>query len=209
MANLLAQSALAERHQQRPEAYWKSDRLTLQERPFVGLVKLQRTTNSHAFNEAVAAANVLLPSPGQVSVTDKYRCLWLTPNEWLFVVPPATEARLINKLTARLNERALITDISDSRVLIVISGDSAHTLLAKGSALDWHPAKFIVGQCAVTRFAGIAAMVHRLSEQDYELFVERSYAVYCWDWLVDAAGEFDVEGSINAPAENLQSGAPK
>ncbi|ARN73833.1 sarcosine oxidase subunit gamma [Oceanicoccus sagamiensis] len=190
MANLHAQSALFDRQQKAMTAHWTNGVLTLEEMPCLGLVKLQRAVKGAAFHSAVTAAKLVLPSPGWTSGNDHGRCLWLTPHEWLWVMPAGREGEWIDRLTPLFNDVALLTDISDSRVVIALSGKHVQDLLAKASAVDWHVDRFAIGQCAVTRFAQVAVLVHRISEQGYELLVDRAYGVYLWDWLVDAAGEF-------------------
>lgn len=190
MVSLSARSALADRHLKTAKAYWESDGLTLQESPDIGMVKLQRAANKPAFLEAVSRAKLVLPSPGEVTSSEQYRCLWLTPNEWLFIVPAEQKEGLTQYLVSSISNAGLITDISDSRAVMTIVGPTAWRVLGKASAVDWHPDKFAVGRCAVTRFIQVPALVHRVDELRYELFVDRSYGCFVWDWLVDAAGEF-------------------
>jgi sarcosine oxidase, subunit gamma len=191
MDNLIAQSPLDENN----AARFENAAVVLEEIPVLGMVRLQGPAQDSAFCEHLASLLMPLPAAGKTTtaVTDSgiWRCLWLAPNEWLFVVPTGDEAQLLNGLAPALaGKPTLATLISDSRLAISIRGSRAMELLSKGCALDLHPRQFSVGQTAVTRFAKIAGLLTCIDETGFELYVDRSYAHYLWQWLVDAAGEF-------------------
>jgi sarcosine oxidase subunit gamma len=82
------------------------------------------------------------------------------------------------------------TPLSHSRSRILIAGEPARAVLAKGIPLDLHPDAFPVGQAALTGLHHTPVLLHRASEDRYELWAMRSFALACWEWLADAALEF-------------------
>jgi len=79
-----------------------------------------------------------------------------------------------------------VTLLSASRVRIRITGSAAREVLAKGMALDLHPAVFEVGRSAQSGLHHTGIFLERVGEDDYEIYVPRTYAEWIWDWLIDA-----------------------
>ena len=73
---------------------------------------------------------------------------------------------------------------------LVIKGERAADLLAKGSALDLHPKYFPVGACGAAGYARLRTILWKTSAMEFELLVGRSYARSLWEWLIDAAAEY-------------------
>ena len=125
-----------------------------------------------------------------VHSTEYIDVLWLGPDEWLIVAPDGSDAgpRLAEALK---NIHAAVTDVSESRTVIVLSGDHARDVLAKGCALDLHPDKFAVGQCAQSTLAHIHIILQMRSDvPEFDVYVHRSFAESMWLWLEDAAAEY-------------------
>jgi sarcosine oxidase subunit gamma len=118
--------------------------------------------------------------------------LWLGPNEFLIVTEPGAEATLVTALRQGLGgQRAAVTDVSDGRTIIEISGRNARDVLAKGCGLDLHPRVFGPGQCAQSGLAKARILLRQIDASPrFEIFVERSHAEYLWLWLNDAAREY-------------------
>jgi sarcosine oxidase subunit gamma len=117
---------------------------------------------------------------------------WQAFDEWLILTADDAQDSLLERLReALVGHHAALTDVSDLHVVFEIAGPSSRELLAKGCALDLHPREFKTGSCAPTAFARVRATLLQLDDAPrFRLFVERSYAQYVWDWLVDAAVEF-------------------
>lgn len=137
--------------------------------------------------------------PNRVSGEDPC-CLWTAPDEWM-VLSSRPAQQLVEQLSAALPDTFTVTNLSDSRCAIEISGEAAPLLLAKGCGLDFHPSVFGVGQCAQTLFDQVDIMIQPISTPresihaksdgiGYRLLVARSHAAYLWRWLTDAAREF-------------------
>ncbi|TQV70514.1 hypothetical protein FKG94_21055 [Exilibacterium tricleocarpae] len=199
MVSLTATSALTDCHRNGRAAFFENDGVTLEELPFLGMLRLQGPGADPAFCAQVAALAMPLSAPGNMGVQDAtsskpaLRCHWLAPNEWLLVTAAGAEPAVAQSLAPALAGRlALVTPISDSRLALAASGPCAAELLSKGCALDLHRRQFMPGETTVTRFAKVAGMITRTGAERYELYVDRSQARYVWQWLIDAAGEFAV-----------------
>jgi len=80
-----------------------------------------------------------------------------------------------------------LTRLSHSRSRILVEGESARQLLAKGIPIDFHPEVFRVGQFALTGLHHTPILLLRAGEDRYEIFALRSFALAIWEWLADAA----------------------
>jgi methylglutamate dehydrogenase subunit D len=88
-----------------------------------------------------------------------------------------------------------VTFLSAGRVRLRIEGAAAREVLAKGIAIDLHPAEFRVGHSAQTGLHHIGLFLERSGDDAYELFIPRTFAATLSEWLVDAALSFGVSGS--------------
>jgi sarcosine oxidase subunit gamma len=162
------------------------DGVSLEEILFPGLVRIQSTEsirNSFPQQALIEALACDLPTPGNITWADDLRIHWLTPNEWLVVTPQGQEEKLCLHLA---HLPVYITEISDSRVTISVTGKKATALLSQVSALDLQDKSFPINSGTVTRFANISAMITRTHNMRFEITVDRAYAVYIWNWLKDA-----------------------
>ncbi len=173
------------------------------ERPFRGLVNLRGPAGDKTFDEAVQKAlGVALPSePNTTTGQDDLRVFWLGPDEW-WVVTPGDGPAMADKLRAAVaGQKAAVTDVSESRTCIHISGARARDLLAKGCPLDLHPRVFSAGRCAQSLCAKAMITLHQVADDSdggeadgsgpaYDVYVLNSFAEYLWLWLEDAAREY-------------------
>ena len=171
------------------------------ERPYRGLVNLRGPAGDKTFDEAVQKAlGVALPSePNSTTGQDDLRVFWLGPDEW-WVVTPGDGPAMADKLRAALaGQKAAVTDVSESRTCIHISGARARDLLSKGCPLDLHPRVFSAGRCAQSLCAKAMITLHQVADDGddttgsgpaYDVYVLNSFAEYLWLWLEDAAREY-------------------
>ena len=119
-------------------------------------------------------------------------CLWLGPNEWLITGPSGNEQELAAETRAALvSQQAAVTDVSESRTVILIQGPRARDLLQKGVPIDLHPREFQAGHCAQTHIAGANIIVRQLDDRPtYEILVLNSFAEHLWLWLESASREY-------------------
>jgi sarcosine oxidase subunit gamma len=93
-------------------------------------------------------------------------------------------------IAAKLNGIAILTPLSHSRTRIVIEGAPARDVLSKSSPLDFHPTVFKPGMFAMTGIHHTPVLVHCTSENRFEIYALRTFALSVYDWLTDAALEF-------------------
>ena len=162
----------------------------LRELPASAMIDVRLDPADLATLEAVQkAAGVDLPqTPGKFSVHAERSALWFGPDQWLIVAPSAEAGALTHALDAVAGSTV---DVSDLRAEFELEGPLAADLLRKGCGIDLHPRVFGPGSCALTSLARVRVALRQLDERPaYRLLVERSVALYLWDWLVDAMTEF-------------------
>jgi len=120
--------------------------------------------------------------------------LWLGPDEWLAVLTEQTNGTLITRFDEALSDmHHAVVDVSHSRTVIGIRGTHATDVLMKGTNIDLHPRVFGADSCIQAHLARCHMLLHRLDEgAGYDVYVHRSFAVYAWQWLCDAAREYGV-----------------
>ena len=116
----------------------------------------------------------------------------LGPDEWRLTAPVSDDGRLAARLASELvGGRGALVNISSASTVITVSGERAADLLATGAGFDLDPAAFPPGRAARTRIGNAQALVHRRTEDAFDLHVPRSYARSFWEWLEERGREFD------------------
>lgn len=172
--------------------------VALSEQPFRGIINLRaQPDDGEAMSAIEATLGFALPvTPNTTVASATALALWLAPDEWWIVTPgpePESGPDMAAKLrTALANRRGSVTDVSDSRTCLRVSGPRARDLLCKGLPLDLHPRVFPAGRCAQSHLAKTGVVLHLIAEKGpaFELYVLRSFAEYLWVWLEDAAREY-------------------
>jgi sarcosine oxidase subunit gamma len=115
----------------------------------------------------------------EVTLADQPAALPIGPGRWLVLEPtPGLEASLA--------DAAIVTDLSDARVLFRLEGQAVERLLRQGIKLDLDPRIFPPGHTAATMLGHVAVLLHRRSDASFDLYVGRSYAASAQAWLLDA-----------------------
>ena len=175
--------------------------VTLGERAHRCQINLRGLAISPAFTSAVRqATGIGLPTAANtVAVAGDLAALWLAPDEWLIVGPadPAAagrEAPLAGALRAALSgQHAAVTDVSEARTIITVSGPRARDVLAKGTPIDLHPREFGPGRCVQTGLASANVILRQVDDRPgYEIHVLNSFADYLWSWLEGGSREYGV-----------------
>jgi len=116
---------------------------------------------------------------------------WAGPGHWLASAQGMEGHAFESQLRTALSGLASISNQSDGRTVIRLSGPKAREALAKGVPLDLHPRAFAAGDTAVTTVAYMGVHLWQLDDiPTYEFAVFRSFGAAFWQWLVDASAEF-------------------
>lgn len=180
MAELIAHSLL--------EAYdpVETRGIRVSGRPYLGMLRVQYSERQAA-EELASLLALDLPQPGYYTQTAGQRLHWLTPNEYLVVTEPGSESSVLQALAPlAASDTNHISVLSDARVTLEVSGARVTDLLSQGCSLDLYPSRFGVGATTVTRFAQLPLMLSKTGDCRFELTVDRAYARYLRDWIVDA-----------------------
>ncbi len=146
-----------------------------------------RTGCLPALAEAMRDIGIAVPDRPAWSEGGGLRAVWVGPERWLVWGSGDVERALRD----RLGPLASISDQSDSRVVLRLSGPRVRDVLAKGLPIDLHPRAFRTGQAAVTLAAQIGVVIWQVDDAPaYDLVVARSYAGSLAEWLVGAAAEY-------------------
>ncbi|WP_084651289.1 sarcosine oxidase subunit gamma family protein [Ottowia thiooxydans] len=107
----------------------------------------------------------------------------LAPGEQLFI-PEGSDATGFQEAAG---PDVFFIDVSSAQLVLRVEGDRARQLLASGCGLDLRPARFAVNQFAQTRLGPFAVLIHRSSDNTYEVHVERSLGESLRAWLDSSA----------------------
>lgn len=171
----------------------EKSRVVLRERPFLGHLVLRG--GAIVLDEAVREVlGITLPGrPLGLSsdATGERSLQWISPDEWLLIVPGGEEFELEARLRKALGDAHFaISNISGGQTLIELEGVAARELLMKSVPYDVHPQHFPVGKGVTTVFAKSTVILRRPDEQRWELVVRRSFADYTYRWLLDAGAAY-------------------
>jgi methylglutamate dehydrogenase subunit D len=112
-------------------------------------------------------------------------------DQWMASAEGAEAAGFAAKLRARIGPFAAVTDQSDARLVLRLSGPRVREVLAKGVPVDLHPKAFKPGDVASTVVAYVGVQIDMLDDAPtYQLTAPRSMAGTLWSWLAASAAEF-------------------
>lgn len=124
--------------------------------------------------------------------------IWSGPDQFLVLSPRGSameRARLAFAGMASLSEQ------SDGRSLLRISGERSRDMLAKVCSLDLHPAVFPQWAAAATSIDHTSVNLWRSTDRDdeavFHLLVFATFAESLWHTLLDSGAEYGV--TIDAP----------
>jgi len=157
-----------------------------------GMIDLRGLASDRKFVAAVKQALGLeLPKQPRTSASwGEIKVLWLSIDQWLILAPRAKVAELLAALDKALEGiHSLAVDVSDMRAVIRLEGEGAREVLMKGCSLDLLSGEYTPGTVRRMRFAEIAALLHVIEDDVFDVYVFRSYADHAWDYLLATARE--------------------
>lgn len=151
----------------------------------LGMITL-RAKGLKSLEKAIkAAVGTKVPAQRRIAVNGDRACGWMSPDEYLLVMPYAEVADALAELAKALaGEHHLAVDVSDARAVFRIEGDKADQVLAKLSPVDF--AKLEPGEIRRTRAAQVAAAMWQ-QDQGFTLVCFRSVATYVMGLLTHSA----------------------
>ena len=166
-----------------------------EELPNIPKINLRGNYNDKNFiTNAEKALNAVLPNKANTSnVNGNLRIIWLSPDEWLIEI---YEIKYFKKIYLDLekllnNENTSITDVTDSRTILKLSGNYLYKLLSKFMIIDLDKAlknKFSVAQTIFIKVPILIIRNHDDGEkQSINLYANRSHAQYINNLLTDGS----------------------
>jgi sarcosine oxidase subunit gamma len=138
-----------------------------------------------------ARLGIALPQAPKIASGQAHDAIWAGPDQWLL---RAASRDGFAGLLAELAPHGAVSDQSDARAAVRLSGPRVRDVLAKGVMLDLHPAAFAVGDVALTSIAHVGVQIWRLADGPdgsvFEILVPRSMAGSFWAWFTASAAEF-------------------
>ncbi len=125
------------------------------------------------------------PAQRRIEINGDRACGWMSPDEYLLIVPYAEVAEALAKLAKSLaGEHHLAVDVSDARAVFRVEGDKATDVLRKLSPIDFDT--LAPGELRRTRAAQVAAALWQ-QDQGFTLVCFRSVATYVMGLLSHSA----------------------
>lgn len=151
----------------------------------LGMITL-RAKGVKALDKAVkAVTGTKLPATRRIEINGDKACGWMSPDEYLLVVPYAeVTAALASLAKALASEHHLAVDVSDARAIFRVEGDKAADVLRKLSPVDFEALE--PGELRRTRAAQVAAAMWQ-QDNGYTVVCFRSVAGYVMGLLTHSA----------------------
>ena len=159
---------------------------TIREIGPIGMITLRAKPDVKGLAAAVkAVTGTALPAPRRIEVKGEHAAGWMSPDEYLLILPYADVAKALDTLAAKLKgQHHLAADVSDARAVFRIEGAKAAQVIAKLSPVDL--ATLAPGELRRTRAAQVAAAFWAEGE-GYRLVSFRSVAGYVMGLLTHSA----------------------
>ena len=123
--------------------------------------------------------------PNTYVTNDNVKVIWLGPNEWLIT----NNQNLYKNLKKEIGDiQASVTDVSENRTVIRISGDQIFKLLSKFLVLDLEKNLPDESSCAQTLFVKVPVLLVRNNNEkqipEIDIFTNRSHAKYIYNLII-------------------------
>ena len=155
-------------------------------------------TNNDFKNNIEKILEIHLPTePNTSNTNDKLKIIWLSPDEWLIEVYKIKEFdKILSDLKHSLNsQNSGITDVTENRTILKLSGEHLYKLLSKFMIIDLDIALKKESSVAQTIFIKVPVLITRNNlkndEKSINLHTNRSHAQYIIDLLIDGSKNID------------------
>ena len=173
--------------------------IKFQELPFMTKINLRGNPNDKNFiSSASETLNTRLPiRPNTYITINSLKIIWLGPNEWLIIDEKEDDKEnLFSKLENSFGSQDVsVTDVSENRTVIRITGAKLFILLAKFLTLNLDNSLNSSSAVVQTLFIKVPILLMRHHKHDIEpkidIFTNRSHANYVYKMLVDGTKNLD------------------
>ena len=166
----------------------------IQELPFINKINVRIDINDNKnIIKCGKLINAILPvQPNTYVTNDNVKVIWLGPNEWLIT----NNQNLYKNLKNEIGDiQASVTDVSENRTVIRISGKQIFKLLSKFLVLDLEKNLPDESSCAQTLFVKVPVLLVRNNNEkqipEIDIFTNRSHANYIYNLIVDGSQYLD------------------
>ena len=151
----------------------------------LGMITL-RAKGVKALDKAIkAVTGTKVPAQRRIEVNGDRACGWMSPDEYLLILPYAEVGGALASLAKSLaGEHHLAVDVSDARAVFRVEGDRAAEVLQKLSPVDFETLE--PGELRRSRTAQVAAAMWK-QDQGFTVVCFRSVARYVFDLLANAS----------------------
>jgi len=170
--------------------------IKIQELPYVNKINLRLDPNNKiSMSSCGKILGAVLPTkPNTYVQNEKVKIIWVGPDEWMVINDHENE--LFIKLKNELGDlEASVTDVSENRTIIRLSGKKIMTLLSKFLVLDLEKNLGNQSSCAQTFFVKVPILLIRNNDNNQipliDIFTNRSHANYIYNLIVDGTKNLD------------------
>ncbi len=150
-----------------------------------GFTLMQVAGLDDGFEAKLTAVVGGLPAKAGLVTEHDNRSIMRTGPAQFWIIAPDTD-----DVAARLQGQCAVTPLSHGRTRIRLDGVPARDVLAKLMPLDFHASIFTPGTFAMTGIHHTPVTVHCVSENHFDLYVLRTFALNIWEVITDAGLEF-------------------
>ena len=168
--------------------------IKIKEMPFLKKINLRLDPNDkNCVSSCSKILGTMLPTKANTYSVNAIneKVIWLGPDEWLIVSNDDAFLKLLNEIG---DLEASLTDVSENRTIIRISGKYVNVLLSKFLVLDLEKNLSTNSSCAQTLFVKVPVLLvrnHHDGTPEIDIFANRSHANYIYSLLVDGTKNLD------------------
>ena len=167
----------------------------IQELAFTNKINLRiNTQNTDYMKICGQILNAILPTkPNTFTKNGNLKIIWLSPDEWLIT---NEDDNLFSKLKNEIGDlEASVTDVSENRTIVRLSGEKIYKLLSKFLVLDLEKSLPSESTCAQTLFAKVPILLLRNHNEnqvpEIDIFLNNSHANYVYNLIIDGSENLD------------------
>ena len=171
--------------------------IKIQEICFINKINLRINPENLEYMKACSKIlNTILPTkPNTFVKNGNLKIIWLSPDEWL-ITNDIDNDNLFAKLRNEVGDiEGSVTDISENRTIVRVSGEKIYTLLSKFLVIDLEKNLPSESTCAQTLFVKVPVLLLRNHRNDQvpkiDIFVNKSHANYTYKLIIDGTENLD------------------